>query len=648
MRDGHGSSSATFLGSASGIHFIRSVYGAIGTPATNGTTPGNDVVPGEDDRLTSEASIERNNAIWHDHEVRNEPASNSTFDELTEWTGSYFDLWHPAFPLLHAPSVLENLETISQGNLSRLQPWDVTVIKAITSLSSADRRQSGVQVARPPPRELLFHTFDDALTSLQPALIRPATIAGLQAIVCVQLFLVSMLRLNAASRVGGLIVQMAFQLGLHRCPVRFESFTSEDQQLRKRLFWSIYCIEKYVCQALGLPLTLRDEDIDVCHLNTERHGLVNHKPRPDILDGRLQVLSFLARHAQIRASIIELRNKNIEERDRSPDTATFITARLTQWWNEVEDFLDQLETLEISDFHRVVLETTKHESIIMLNRPLLALPKHTAGHASAIHACISAAKSLLICLTSRTSNDIPSSSHKPHLALVWPSFTWGAWMSAFILLYGAAEGKVGHTAAVRNVDRSLKILDRLAARGSVWPQACAVAVEDLRSILNQRQGNPAQDPSSANSIRSGTFPFDKTNEISNQHASKPSFDPRLSPQASANAAGSRSVMANRRSSHTQVRTLARVPSSPSNNRSDFQNLTSNIERRDSQAMSQDFANLNPSSTLNSFHQEKLLGSSGLTAALPPMSLGESDPFQGFDIPFWFGQDNYLAWAGDKS
>jgi hypothetical protein len=87
----------------------------------------------------------------------------------------------------------------------------------------------------------------------------------------VQLFLVSMLRHNAASRLGGLIVRMTFQIGLHRCPVRYASFTTEDIQLRKRLFWTVYCLDRHLCQSLGLPLGIRDDDIDVCYLDLERH-----------------------------------------------------------------------------------------------------------------------------------------------------------------------------------------------------------------------------------------------------------------------------------------------------------------------------------------------------------------------------------------
>jgi hypothetical protein len=124
---------------------------------------------------------------------------------------------------------------------------------------------------KPIPQVLVFKSFTSAIDSVERTLSTPTTIKGLQAVVSVQLFLVSMLRHNAASRLGGLIVRMTFQIGLHRCPVRYASFTTEDIQLRKRLFWTVYCLDRHLCQSLGLPLGIRDDDIDVCYLDLERH-----------------------------------------------------------------------------------------------------------------------------------------------------------------------------------------------------------------------------------------------------------------------------------------------------------------------------------------------------------------------------------------
>lgn len=99
---------------------------------------------------------------------------------------------------------------------------------------------------------------------------------------------------NAASRLEGLAVRMAFQLRLHHCPVRIGGDAANEAELRKRLFWSIFCIDRYICIRLGIPLGIRFEDVDVCYPHSEKHGTGKSDEERD---SRLDLLDFLARHA---------------------------------------------------------------------------------------------------------------------------------------------------------------------------------------------------------------------------------------------------------------------------------------------------------------------------------------------------------------
>jgi hypothetical protein len=42
------------------------------------------------------------------------------------------------------------------------------------------------------------------------------------------------------------IVRMALHLGLHQCPGRFEQFSPAEIDNLRRLFWSIYSLERYL------------------------------------------------------------------------------------------------------------------------------------------------------------------------------------------------------------------------------------------------------------------------------------------------------------------------------------------------------------------------------------------------------------------
>ncbi|KAJ4288655.1 hypothetical protein N0V90_011892 [Kalmusia sp. IMI 367209] len=243
-------------------------------------TPDNDAAPGEDDQLPAGAAKSAKKWLWNANEVhtntlvRNGPAF--TFEDLLDWSQSYFDHWHPAFPFVHAPSLLDYFrQTASRGSAVVIQsPSDVfqsVILRSVMSISTFDRRQMKVS-SKVLPSTLVFHSFNDAISSTLNVLTEESSILSLQALVSVQLFLLTMHRYNAASRLEGLAVRMAFQLDLHRCPMYKRTKVDKVIELRKRLFWSIFCIDRYICIRLGNPLGLRSDDVDVCYPHSERHG----------------------------------------------------------------------------------------------------------------------------------------------------------------------------------------------------------------------------------------------------------------------------------------------------------------------------------------------------------------------------------------
>jgi hypothetical protein len=69
--------------------------------------------------------------------------------------------------------------------------------------------------------------------------------------------------------------EFAFESGLHRCPGRYPVlFASQAQSdIRKRLLYSIYVLDRLLALELGSPTMLSDTDIDVCLPGaTEKHG----------------------------------------------------------------------------------------------------------------------------------------------------------------------------------------------------------------------------------------------------------------------------------------------------------------------------------------------------------------------------------------
>ena len=657
MRDGINYAPSTFVGSASGIHFIRFVHELVNSSTIGKPSPASISVPGEDDRLVSEDSGRNLKTIWREGEVDIEHRilhQAFTFDELLGWSSTYFDAWHPVFPFLHAPSVLDSFEVLAREGATKLDVWQTIVAKALFSIALADRRQYEQSNSTALPSQLVFDTFDSVLDSVQPAMTQPATIASLQAVLSAQIFLLSMLRLNAASKLGGLIVRMAFQLGLHRCPAKYLSISKEEQQLRKRIFWTIYCVERHICHALGLPLTIRDDDVDVCYLDEEKHRGSEDAHRDasnnisefqdPVFDARLHLLTLLSRHAKIRGSIMELRNKKVSVRNENIDKNLLINAELTKWSNEVEEFFssnyEQTPERKYSRLHKAILETLKHECVIALNRPLLSLPKESAMYAGAIHTCISAAKSIISVLT------VLLTSKEP---LMWPSFTWAVWMSAFIVLYSSAEGQIARSIAERDMLRSGVILRRLATRGSVWPYACAVSVEDLMTKLGQhtkrRQAKPSltknsmRDSGAISRAGSGPNRVDTSKDMhpeTDQGSHGPNQQQGLAQDVNASDSAVKAHSGFSRQ-HNRASRTSEI-SKPAPQSSSF----SPVPEMQSHETPANFPWIGiPQSTTFDFG----MNLDALPVDSNYLTTPNTDPFEQFDIPFWFGQDNYAAWMG---
>ncbi|KAK1970223.1 fungal-specific transcription factor domain-containing protein [Colletotrichum sublineola] len=514
MRDTGSHDTTRFVGSGSGIHFIRGVYVRLARKSALRASQSNrinDLVPGEDDQLHPETSSrdgdEQN--LWQGHELLQDAQggdANPSFEQLVEWSKSYFEAWHPTLPFLSAPDVLGLLEKVSAAGAASLSNLERSIVKSIMSISLADSRQR-VPFAQPVPSSLVFRTVDEAMSASQFTLCQPASIQATQAALAIQLFLVSMLRLNSASRLGGLIVRMAFHLGLHRCPSRYPFFTKEEANMRRRVFWSVYCTERLLSQALGLPLDIRDDDVDVCYPGEERHGAFSDEDE----DGRLQLLMYLAKHARIRGLILELRNKSIHSRDDTADRASYVQAELAKWSNEIHDavevepaYEETAPPLPISPSHRLFLLVLKHESMISLNRPMITSDPSSPAYSTGLQNCIFAAKSIFIALKRhQTQNKIPNDPTSACLLepMIQPSFTWAIWISAFILIYAAVERELPLASALKHVESGKDILRHIASRNTSWPEYCLSTIDDLTVAVRELSvppNSPCRNPITRN------------------------------------------------------------------------------------------------------------------------------------------------------
>lgn len=70
---------------------------------------------------------------------------------------------------------------------------------------------------------------------------------------------------NPAYDTVGMAVRLCFQLGLHNEPSWDVSCTFYNRNYRRRIFWSIYCLNHLVAQAAGVPDLIHESDYDVAY-----------------------------------------------------------------------------------------------------------------------------------------------------------------------------------------------------------------------------------------------------------------------------------------------------------------------------------------------------------------------------------------------
>ncbi|KAI9481404.1 MAG: fungal-specific transcription factor domain-containing protein [Benjaminiella poitrasii] len=86
---------------------------------------------------------------------------------------------------------------------------------------------------------------------------------------------------------ASIAIKMAQDLGLHRANTQQEGIPKKDMEAKKRLWWSAYVIDRWVCASLGRPLTISDADCDIGFPdpNDTKYALFTHLVKLAIILG---------------------------------------------------------------------------------------------------------------------------------------------------------------------------------------------------------------------------------------------------------------------------------------------------------------------------------------------------------------------------
>ncbi|GLA45945.1 hypothetical protein AnigIFM63604_007904 [Aspergillus niger] len=479
----HSKDESQFVGSSSGVYFINTVRRAFSESLDpSGSSPAQDFPQPEDTLVGSDASHKTSPVALQDDQFPCRWAYDSAvaavlgnappLDTARELMMVYFKVWHPLFPFLHGPTFLQAMEGLYSED--RQEParneamadhrhvcW-TTIFQCIFNLANSVHPEINLPLESRIESPSSMHSLLGTLTSKHDML-------SLQALLACQLYLLARMSLRTASTVGGCMLRSMLHAGLHRCPYRYKELTTHDRQLRKRIFWCAYAIDRYLSQALGLPLGVQDSDIDVCSPNApEIHipGMYNRshfvrstsyaeqrEHRSQLTSNQhLENTSPHAFSAHSSSSAEEAQQNRRELAFASYVESGTLTGRALELFHKSITNNLSIETLQgqqqqpqpqqsstdqppssspaattTAAFNFAPFFTVLYQHLILLiNRPSLSLSPSTPEFCSGLQTCINAAREIISALTTQQESG---------QSFFWPGFLSAAWMSGLVLAF---------------------------------------------------------------------------------------------------------------------------------------------------------------------------------------------------------------------
>ncbi|KAH8813352.1 fungal-specific transcription factor domain-containing protein [Xylogone sp. PMI_703] len=416
------------------------------------------------------------------------PLSTISPDVALQLFQSYFDCIHPLWPLLYKPLYSSLDFTCPSRSIPIALVAAIFAIAACVMPATRERDKDGdamegLPVDCPEPR--LF--FEEALELLQcgvgdsdvkqPINMLKPTITHCQVLTLLALQQHGVAEYSRAGILSSLAVSMAIELRLHRAP---KSSDSVQNEIRSRLWWNVFIVEKMLSWEMGRPVTIRSEEtdtpypsvsesdeFDLMYIRVRGNDTAGKYPRTSI---KLRTISGL--HSSIKLAMlfervsrelygVSARNTIREYPQIGEDVRTKLWLALQEWYIEMEagplklDLGESLLSVPASITNYVIMWS----GAILIHRPFIATSSQENDPATSqnpANICLQAANN--ICLIVEKYAD---RLHGLPCDMIFPIFT-----AASTLLYHLKESEDPE------IRRRLKLcIHWLAIFGKSWKSA---------------------------------------------------------------------------------------------------------------------------------------------------------------------------------
>ncbi|ETN41010.1 uncharacterized protein HMPREF1541_02943 [Cyphellophora europaea CBS 101466] len=209
-----------------------------------------------------------------------------------------------------------------------------------------------------------FRHYQAGQELLQP--LDMSSLNGLQTVLCGIAFLISTCRLTVAHPLIGVACSLALRLGLH---TKSDGLSSEEQQLRLRVFAAVLHADLYASLVMGLPTFLHPQKSSLALL--DELALAAYHQRDWYTASTTAQVQLLVLAKAIGDSMMSAEGSETGGSSNAYVGIKDAAARLRSWRDGVRPLLYQLETSEPATVFKYELEMLYNFSCLVLWRPSL-------------------------------------------------------------------------------------------------------------------------------------------------------------------------------------------------------------------------------------------------------------------------------------
>ncbi|KAG2118968.1 fungal-specific transcription factor domain-containing protein [Suillus discolor] len=410
-------------------------------------------------------------------------------DKLVE---TYFERLHFLMPILDKPSFMPRYKQLmaKRDDIDFIQAEAsfISVVFAVFACAAHLVNDPRLTCENPDDggtgmiyyeRALILHYISHA--SIQ--------VSHVQCFILMSSFLCSVNCLPQAWLLVGQAVRTAQDLGLHRSPRRL-AISTTDKETRRKIWWSVYCLDRMLALALGRPLGIEDSDCDVEipvavddeNLADYFSGVTLPQKYPSLMTGAIALTTLYQIAGRVLRQVYAIdKCKDVLDQERRSElqgSVEELDEELNKWCDDlpptfrneaVTDKHVSMGAVLCSHYYSVL--TTLHRNFLPVKRDQPILPKSTARAVSSARSCIRLAPSI--------SNVVPPSHH---LAF----FIQHLFSSAVIVLLYAMHCTDARAAAAA-MDEAKSCLTALESWEGHWPGArkCKELLAELTNTAEE-------------------------------------------------------------------------------------------------------------------------------------------------------------------